>query len=654
MMNLSSLKWCFTLMLAVTGSALYAQDETWLVKQPEISNVFGNMFRSSSADINNDRYPDIISVGLSPTEDLYKNRKPIRIHLNVDDPNSTDPSARQFIDITTSSKVNIVPPDSGQNACVFTLADFNNDGNVDLITGIYYHRIEGYTLNDDRPQVYLGDGMGGFTVVPVNGLNDLPLFNIRQFSALDYDRDGILDLFVATWFYDYTNEDIDHAYIFRGNGDGTFTNTTTSTNIYTKMEPNYGSAATDWNNDCWPDIFTSPYCRTGGSLWMNNGDNTFTQVGDTSGSSGYNLKLAGDNGQAACTFSTVPEDVDNDGDMDLFLCVVHGGNNKDEFRSTIAYNLGPDSAYRYRIVNNVLPTSSPASTHRGDYNAAFLDFDNDGYKDAVMTQGTYGPGTDRTYFWKQLENGSFTDITRALKFITGPIGNNGIIDPDIMSTGGIEVIDYDLDGDDDLVQNAASGKTLLFRNDAGTRNNWVAVELRSESKSVNKSCVGARITVYAGGRKNVREIMVGRGQHTGQQPLILNFGLGTAQQVDSITVRWPNSICETTTVYNKPVNSIVTIIHRNVGIEEQPPAGFMMKVFPNPTSHWLVLQSADAGYATAYNIYTMDGRKLEVPVFVSDGDKIIFDLANTAPGLYLARVTLPGGRVFTSKVIRAE
>jgi hypothetical protein len=50
----------------------------------------------------------------------------------------------------------------------------------------------------------------------------------------------------------------------------------------------------------------------------------------------------------------------------------------------------------------------------------------------------------------------------------------------------------------------------------------------------------------------------------------------------------------------------------------------------------------------------MDGRKLEVPVFVSDGDKIIFDLANTAPGLYLARVTLPGGRVFTSKVIRAE
>src|SRR5690606_15322047 len=101
----------------------------------------------------------------------------------------------------------------------------------------YYHRIEDYTLPNDRMQLYLGDGTGNFVWKPANGLQVIGLANIRMMSALDYDRDGNLDLFIATWFKDYSNNVWDHGYLLKGNGDGTFTDVTGASGIGNYMEP---------------------------------------------------------------------------------------------------------------------------------------------------------------------------------------------------------------------------------------------------------------------------------------------------------------------------------------------------------------------------------------------------------------------------------
>jgi len=623
----------------------YGQSPGWFERVPPrqsgLTDTLG-IQTVSVADINNDNYPDVIVVHTPPGQNIYTVRKPVRLYLNTQMPGSTDPHARRFIDVTSQSLVNIVPPDTGNNANCFTLADFNNDGNLDLITGNYYHRIENYTLTNDRAQLYLGDGTGNFTWKPGNGLSSIGLVNIRLLSALDYDRDGNLDVFIPTWFKDYTNNVWDHGYLLKGNGDGTFTDVTGSSGLDGYLEPMYGAASTDWDNDCLPDMLTAPYCRTGGKLFHNEGNGHFT---DVSASAGYNLYRTGA-GQPSCTFGVIPEDVNNDGYMDAFLTVVHGGNLAGQFRSTIAINKGPDYGYSFDINPSLLPVKAPASSHRGDYDAAFLDMDNDGLKDVVMVQSTYQPATDRTYFWRQQEDGSFEDVTSAL----------GLLVPALKSSLGIEALDYDLDGDDDLLIAGASGTYFdLWENKIGSQNNWISVQAGAMAGGgINRSGIGARIYVHYAGRMQMREVMAGRGQHTGQQPFTLNFGLGSAEHVDSVVIKWPDASCSRKVIYNPPVNKGTFINSFPAGIDGKPAAGMeAVRVFPNPTEKFLVLQ--DQGLADeTMEVHVLDaqGRPAAVPWSRSDADKIICDLGSVPSGIYFIRLISANGKITTRRILR--
>jgi hypothetical protein len=593
----------------------------------------------SVADVNNDNYPDIITINTPPGANLFTVRKPVRIYLNTKDPQSSDPDARKFIDITPQTQMNIVPPDTGNHANCFTLADFNNDGNIDIVTGNYYHRIENYSFPNDRVQLYLGDGTGNFVWKQGNGLSAIGLANIRMMSALDYDRDGNLDLFIAVWFKDYSNNVWDHGYLMKGNGDGTFTDVTNASGIGGYLEPMYGAAATDWNNDCYPDIFTAPYCRTGGKLFKNQGNGQFA---DVAASVGYNLFRTGA-GQAACTFSVIPEDVNNDGYMDAFLAVVHGGNAPGQFRSTIAINKGPAENYALEIREDLLPVIPPATISRGDYDGAFIDFDNDGLKDLIMTQGTYAPSTDRTYFWRQQEDHSFKEVTAEL----------GLKVPELKSSITIEAFDFDLDGDDDfLVMGTADFG--VWRNEIGNKNNWISVDVRPDSgRHINRSAIGARIYVHYDGKMQMREIMAGRGQHAGQQPFILNFGLGSATHVDSIVVRWPDAACSRNVIYNPQVNQKATVNSFPAGVNSIVPAERSLKLFPNPTTGYVVVQGRDlCERLGTVSWIDVTGKTVRIPGYCSDGDKLVCDMATLPPGLYFLHLTLKNEPAVSYKVVR--
>ncbi len=624
----------------------YGQSPGWFERvPPQVSGLIDTLGIQtvSVADINNDNYPDVIVVHTPPGQNIYTVRRPIRLYLNTQAPGSTDPHKRRFIDVTSQSLVNIVPPDTGNNANCFTLADFNNDGNLDLITGNYYHRIENYALTSDRAQLYLGDGTGNFTWKPNNGLSAIGLVNIRLLSALDYDRDGNLDVFIPTWFRDYTNDVWDHGYLLKGNGDGTFTDVTNSSGLNGYSEPMYGAASVDWNNDCFPDILTAPYCRTGGKLFKNEGNGHFTNVATQAG---YNLQRTG-GGQPTCTFSVIPEDVNNDGYMDAFLAVVHGGNLPGQFRSTIAINKGPEHDYSFDIDAGLLPVSPPASSHRGDYDAVFLDMDNDGRKDVVMVQSTYQPATDRTYFWHQQEDGTFKDATGAL----------GLLVPSLKNSLGIEALDYDLDGDDDLLVVGTGGTYFdLWENRIGSQSSWISVEIGVMSgNGINGSGIGSRVYVYyGGGRMQMREVMAGRGMHTGQQPFILNFGLGQADRVDSVVIQWPDRACSRKVIYNPPVNNSVFVNTFPAGIAEQISEALPdIKVFPNPASRYVVLQAKGLVHKVSeVHLLDVQGRALNVPWSRSDGDKIVCDLEEIPAGLYFIRLTAAEGQHTAYPIVR--
>ncbi len=583
----------------------------------------------AAVDINNDDYPDLVSVYIPPGGSLFTERKPFLIHLNIQDPDSNDPKVRKFIDVTPQSGVHAMPGDTGYHANCFTLADFNNDGHIDMVTGNFYYNKATYPYPNDRCQVFLGDGAGKFTYKPNHGLGSIGLRNVRALTALDYDRDGNLDLFIATFYESSATGIRDHGYLLKGNGDGTFTDVTDASGIGALPEAMYGSSATDWNNDCYPDIFTAPYCRSPGMILRNNaGDGTFT---DIAASLGYNLELTGA-GQRSCTFAITPEDVNNDGNMDLFFAIVHGGNAPGQFRSTIGFNRGPDHNYSFDIREDLLPVNPPATQSRGDMKGVFIDFENDGLKDLVMAQGVYAPATDRTYFWHQQPDHSFTEVTAAL----------GLLVQDLKSTSFAEAIDYDMDGDDDLLTTNPNSTTVaLWENTVGQDKNRVAVKLLPLTSGINKSAIGARIYVHYDGKMQMREVMAGRGMHTGQQPFILNFGLGDATAIDSIVVRWPDANCTRSTAYNPSINRVVTINSFPTGVGEVSSAAPEIKVFPNPATRYVVVQGSDlTNRIREVRLLDVTGKTTGIRYSTSDGDKLIFDLGSLPEGAYFIHLEL--------------
>ena len=594
------------------------------------------------ADINNDHYPDIVTVDGSWSVTA---ESPLRIYLNVQDTSGGNAGGRMFADITASSGVNAKPGGGvSRGTLVAALADVNNDGNVDLVRGNYYHRLNGFTDMGDRCEVLLGDGQGHFILVPRNGLHELGLVNTMGFSFLDYNKDGNIDLFIAPWFKDYDADIWDMGRLMRGNGDGTFTDVTAQAGI-DRQEPMYGSSVVDWNNDRWPDIATAPYCRTGGQLWKNNGDGTFTNV---AGSVGYNAQyMQGDNGQNLCMWGNVPEDYDNDGDMDFFFNLVHGGTGSNEGRSTVVRNSGASGGYRLTADRSLVTRNMPQSSHLGDYDASWLDLDNDGLADLVMTQGHYGPATDRLYVFRQDDDHHLADITESL----------GLLGAEQFDLHRVEAMDYDLDGDDDILycRNGGTRRVHLIENSMSRDNSWTGISLRAPA-GVNRSCIGARVEVWSGGVRRMREVYAGRGNGAGQQPFAMLFGLGSTAGIDSVKVAWPDAAGTVTHVMHPPVNRYLEITGTGLAVRDPREAQEgLLQMYPNPAKDYILVTCGNDTVRGTFEVYDVLGRKMPgegCPRYMRG--TCYYAVKDLVPGQYIMRVTTKDGKSFSRVFVKAE
>jgi hypothetical protein len=565
----------FFLFLVFCVSTATAQTTSWF--RPMTTDIgFSTTtkgLRLSSCDINNDLYPDFIYIRDHSTPN------DIHVFLNQDDPNSSDPADRIFEDISAYSGVNVDPLDTSdtRKADHFVLGDFNNDGNVDIATGVWWYSPTAPHATD-RCEVLLGDGTGKFSLVKNNGLSALGKINSTGMSLLDYNLDGKLDIYIYTWFT-ADRSGYEQDYLMEGNGDGTFRDVSVNAGIAGIKFPMHGATAVDWNNDGWPDVITAPYCRSGGSVLKNNGNGTFT---DVAASIGYSAQHSpGDAGKPACQWGAYTYDYDNDGDFDVLQTIVHGGIDGNEARSNINTNSGPPHYFLQHDYTS-LHRKSPQSTHLGNMDAAWFDFDNNGRVDLAVTEAEYQDATDRAYFYLQDENGTFQDVTAQLG-----------LDVLIRSPHSCEVFDFDLDGDYDYITNhlraKSKGKThlLFFENEIGQDKNWIGIRLNPPS-GANKKAIGAKIKVITNGTTQTIEVQAGRGHFSGQQPFETLFGIDTVQFIDTIKVDWPMHPKRTEVFTNIKANQYISIDSSILtGINNLPINALTqgIHIYPNPASN---------------------------------------------------------------------
>ncbi len=413
----------------------------------------------------------------------------------------------KFTDITETSGVR----NSGSQVSA-ALGDFDNDGLPDLyLSG----------LNGNR--LYHNLGQGRFEDITAKaGVEDSGLAVSATF--LDYDHDGDLDLYVCH-FADTATVPPGNRLIFpdsfsgspnriyRNNGNGSFTDCTSSLKIGGGKHHSLGMIASDFDNDRDVDLLVLNYDSPPQLFTNLRGD----RFGDISGQA-----LAGVEGGF---LSAVVADLNRDGFMDIFLLASTGHPN------LVLMN---DGKGMFR------PDSRSPEILRalGDYNrygAGLLDYDNDGDMDFYMLgKGAGGQGT-------------LFHITADGRFIfAGRLPESG--------GTGCAVADFNSDGKVDLLYLDPSGSPCLLLNEQKADGHWIAVQL--EGLSSNRQGFGAKVEIRSGSDYQKYEVSGHSGYLSQDSPTVW-FELGTAAKADTITVRWPSGILQSE--LNVAVDRVVKI-----------------------------------------------------------------------------------------------
>lgn len=450
--------------------------------------------------------------GQAPTSHLYKNNRD-----------------GTFTDVTDGSGLAVTGWQTG--VCV---GDFNNDGWDDLFCCFWGHNI-----------LFRNNGNGTFTdVTRQAGLYRDEVRWGAGCTFLDYDRDGLLDLFICN----YLKLDPEHLHerdssnfcqwkgvpvmcgprglppdtnlLFHNNGDGTFTDVSETSGIL-KPGPRYSITAVsyDFDNDGWPDLYVAVDSQPS-ILFKNNHDGTFTDVAVSAGCA-YS-----ESGSEQAGMGVAVGDYDCDGWFDIFKT-----------------NFADDTSNLYHSNGDGTYTDVSAAAGLGSntqyvaWGCGFLDYDNDGWLDLMQINGHVYPEIDRYHFtqtyknprlvYRNLGNGSFKDVS--------PTMGSGVAQR--FSSRGAAFGDYNNDGGMDALILNMNDRPSLLRN-TGNRGNWIKIKLLGTT--CNRTAIGTRVKVTVGSHTQMDEVTSGTSVMS-QSDLRLHFGLGAARSVDLIEVRWPTT-----------------------------------------------------------------------------------------------------------------
>lgn len=484
-------------------------------------------------------------------------------------------AVKPFVDVAA-----IVGLNTNNMAGGSIVEDFNNDDYLDVITSGWGLQ-EGMHYNQNNAN-------GSFSDISASsGLKDL--VGGLHIVQTDYNNDGFKDIFVLRggWKKKFGREPNS---LLRNNGDGTFTDVTHQSGLLS-FHPTQTATWNDFNNDGWLDVFIGNETTEGEShpceLYINNGDGTFTDLAKEAGcditvwakgvtSGDYNndgwpdlfvstvdgrkylLKNEGnaksvrfrdvtlESGLYVNTVRSFPTwfwDYDNDGWLDILVSGYDYGGALAQYAASEALglpvqNLGNVFLYRNKQDGTFEDVTDKMGLNKVAFamGSNFGDIDNDGWLDFYL--GTGNPqyrSVIPNKMFKNLGGQRFVDITQAAR-----VGN-------LQKGHGVSFADLDNDGDQDVhidMGGAYTGDTYqnsLYLNPGQNDNRFIGIRL--EGTTCNRAAIGARIKVSFKENGVLRSVYreVNSGSSFGANPLQQHFGIGQANLIESIEIKWPGS-----------------------------------------------------------------------------------------------------------------
>jgi hypothetical protein len=509
-------------------------------------------------DYDRDGKPDLVFVNSCPWPGHPTPEKApcLAVYQNKGDGTFEDTTAAVGLNVTLY----------GVGVCV---GDYDNDGFPDLfVTGVGPHRLFRNDGGKRFVDVTAKAGVAGPGVWPKDESADqfvkhappIPFGSSATF--VDYDGDAKLDLFVChycTWspqidlsikttltgvgrtYQQPTSLEGNQCNLYRNNGDGTFSDMSEKAGVLvseaegtdkTARQRPVGKAlgviVCDPDGDGWPDLAVAN--DTVRNFLFHNvpdgaGGRKYEEVGITSnvayalasprGAMGIDVgeHKPGQQGLLIANFANEPN---------TFLVLV---NKKRMLYSDQAGATGLEG-----------PSRGPLK-----FGAFFLDYDLDGRLDLLTANGHIDPDiskvqANQTYkqpaqlFWNT------GDGVRVFEPVTEAAAGKDLFKP-IVGRGSV-YLDYDGDGDLDVVLTENGGTAVLLRNDQKLGHHWVRLLLEGDGKASNRSAIGAEVTVEAGGKTHTRWVAGARG-YLSQSEFAITVGLEKAETIDKVTVRWP-------------------------------------------------------------------------------------------------------------------
>ena len=505
------------------------------------------------------------------------------------------------------------------------VADYDQDGDLDLFITAYHS----FQSNDPTTwsRLLKNNGSGWFEDVTIAAgfRHQYASTSIRDnklgVSWGDYDNDGYPDLMLTH---------SGHLQLYHNQGNGTFEDVTQSANISTCPEcVNTSALWWDYDKDGDLDLYISDYQNTN-RLFNNQGDGRFE-----------NVTTASRLGDPGSTWCSIPIDVNRDGWLDLYVINDYG---QSRFYLNQAGQTFEEATLAYGLRN----TGNGMGASIGDYN-------NDGHFDIYVTniaefqanalftgsasgefkddqavqqvgQGHWGWGT---HFFDADHDGDedlylvngFGDLTYPNKFFKNmhAEGENQFVDwssnaaTDGQANGmGMEVFDYDDDGDLDILVSNTNDAPYLYQSiGRGAQTNWLQVEL--EGTQSNRNAFGA-VLIASGQGKSYYRFHYGAGIMS-QSIKPVHFGLGDIRTLDSLTIIWPNT--EKQVHYNVPANQKIKIVEHETAVTStserlKKAAPLQLStLYPNPFQEAITieLETQQSGLLH-YQIYTATGQSV--------------------------------------------
>ncbi|HXD76647.1 MAG TPA: VCBS repeat-containing protein [Puia sp.] len=564
----------------------------------EIENVF-NGGGVGVGDFNNDGKPDLYFTGNLVSNKLY---------LNEGDFN--------FRDVTQEAGVG----GEGRWSRGVAVVDINNDGWQDIYVSC--------TLKKDpkerRNLLYINQGLDKNGIPHFKemaaeyGLTDT--VHSTQAVFFDYDNDGDLDLYLVVNEVNKSRyPNTFHPVMRDGSNPSTgrlyrndwsdslhhpvFTDVTKQAGLLTE---GYGHSAvvTDINGDGWKDIYVTNDFIPNDLLWINNHDGTFTESlskyfkHTSANAMGCDIADINNDGlQDVVALDMNPEDnyrkkmMMNPGNYQNYIYTEEFGYNYQYVRNTFQLNqgprVGPNDSIGPPVFSEIGFYSGIAETD-WSWTPLVMDFDNDGYRDLIVTNGYPRDVTDHdfiafsnrarnlasrqlllsqipevklhNYAFRNKGDLSFENVTAKWGMMTPTFSN------------GAAYVDLDGDGDMDVVINNINDSAMVYRNMAREsdpqRTHYLQVRLQGDSPNV--AGLGSMVELhYDHGKKQVYEYSPYRGYLSTDQ-LIAHFGLGGLTTVDSVLVRWPDGRMQVQT--GVTCDQVLTMRHRDANARYVPSA----------------------------------------------------------------------------------